>query len=151
MRPLTFLVHASVAVAALAGCRQHPSDPIVPPPTDADEVVLLPFPDGGAVTWDDWAGAFVRDYCVECHNPAAKCGGEGCHAAGDPVLFDFRDKAAVAARAQAIRCGVGATEDPSPSCAGFTAKEFPKWNGTNPLPTDEQRALFQQWFDDEMP
>ena len=34
-----------------------------PAPGKGQEVVLLPFPDdGGAVLWDGWAGAFVRDY-----------------------------------------------------------------------------------------
>ena len=148
---------ALVAVVALTGCPPHPSDPDVPPPTAADEVVLLPFPgdggdggDGGA-TWDNWTGAFIGDYCVECHNPAAKCGGEGCHAAGDPVLFDFRDEKAVIQHSTAIRCGAGATTDPSPECAAFRAKEFPKWTGSNPLPTDEQREVLLGWIDAGMP
>ena len=151
-RQLTFVFFVAI-VGMVTGCSPHSSTPDVAPPTTADEVVLLPFPssDGGSPTWDNWTGAFVRDYCVECHNPQAKCGGEGCHAAGDPVLFDFRDERAVITHREAIRCGVAATTDPSPECAGFTAKEFPKWAGSNPLPTDEQRALVVEWIDAGMP
>jgi len=126
--------------AALVAC--GPDDP-----NKGKEVVLLPFPDdAGEVTWDGWAGAFVRDYCVECHQPSAPCGGSGCHAAGDPALFDFHDESAVVSRADAIRCGIAVTQDPSWSCSGISPKQFPVV-GENPLPVDEQRALMVDWID----
>lgn len=119
-----------------------PSDP-----NQGQEVVLLPFPDdAGEVTWDGWAGAFVRDYCVECHQPSAPCGGNGCHAPGDPVLFDFHDESAFVLRAQTIQCGIAVTQDPSWSCNGVSPKEFPVV-GDNPLPVDEQRAIMVGWID----
>jgi hypothetical protein len=112
------------------------------------EVVLLPFPDdGGTVTWDGWAGAFVRDYCVECHSPTAPCGGSGCHATGDPVLFDLHDESAVTARAATIQCGIATQQDPSWNCGSVGTKAFPVENGGNPLPTDPQRALVVGWIE----
>lgn len=136
----------ALAALALAACRpDHPTAPDpIRPPTAADEVVLIPFP-SGAPTWDNWAHGFVTNYCVECHSPTADCGGSGCHAPGDPALFDFRDEAEVTARADVIRCGTAATA--LDGCAGIaTPKTFPKWNGHDPLPTDEQRALVVAWL-----
>src|SRR5471032_1248787 len=95
---------------ALAACS--------PGPGKGQEIVLLPFPDdAGEVTWNGWAGAFVRDYCVECHQPSAPCGGNGYHATGDPALFDFHDESAVVSRASVIRCGIATQQDPSWSCS----------------------------------
>jgi hypothetical protein len=110
-------------------------------------IVLLPDPDDGGLTWDAWAGAFVRDYCVACHSPTAPCGGSGCHAAGDPVLVDFHDEPTVVSRSAMIRCGIAAQQDPSWSCGSIAPKTFPVENGGNPLPTDDQRALVVSWID----
>jgi hypothetical protein len=112
-----------------------------------EEIVLLPFPDDGGLTWDAWTGAFVRDYCVECHSPSAPCGGSGCHSAGDPALFDFHDETQVIARAPTIQCGIATQQDPSWNCGSTAPKTFPLENGGNPLPTDPQRALVVQWID----
>jgi hypothetical protein len=133
-----------LAVAfALAACHSHPPSDDIPPPTAADEVELLP-PPQGAPTWDSWAGAFVRDYCVQCHSPTATCGGSGCHSPGDPLLPDYRDKAAFLKDAAVIRCGIAA-EDLA-GCEGTASRTFPKWKGHNPLPTDGQRALMVEWL-----
>jgi hypothetical protein len=132
LRPVLLLV-----AMAISGC-QTP---------EGKEVVLLPFPDdGGAVVWDGWAGAFVRDYCVECHQPSAPCGGNGCHAANDPTLFDFHDESAVVDRASTIRCGIAVEQDPAWGCGGTPPKAFPIV-GDNPLPTDEQRDILVGWID----
>lgn len=136
------MMRAAVLALACAIVACGPDDP-----NKGKEVVLLPFPDdAGEVTWDGWAGAFVRDYCVECHQPSAPCGGSGCHAPGDPALFDFHDESAVVSRADAIRCGIAVTQDPSWSCSGISPKQFPVV-GDNPLPVDEQRALMVDWID----
>ncbi len=128
-----------VAMALLTAC--SPSSP------QGKEVVLLPFPDdAGAVTWDGWAGAFVRDYCVECHQPSAPCGGNGCHAPGDPALFDFHDKDAFVSRAPVIRCGIATVQDPSWDCGATQPKKYPIV-GENPLPVDEQRDIMVGWID----
>ncbi len=137
-------------LAGAGGCGpSHPDPPAIRPPTAADEVELLPQPQG-APTWDGWARAFVSDYCVECHSPTANCSGSTCHAAGDPLIFDFRDEAEVTSRAAMIRCGVAATA--LDDCAGIEApKTFPKWNGHDPLPTDRQRASIVLWLESGAP
>ncbi len=135
---LSLLVLIAIAIGGATACGPK-YDP-------SKEVVLLPFPeDGGAVLWDGWAGGFVRDYCVECHQPSAPCGGNGCHATGDPALWDFHDESAVIDRAATIQCGVAAVQDPTWNCS-TAPKTFPII-GDNPLPTDEQRALIVGWID----
>jgi hypothetical protein len=121
------------------------------PAPQGQEVVLLPYPDDGGVVWDGWAGAFVRDYCVECHQPSAPCGGSGCHAAGDPLLFDFHDESAVIERSSTIRCGIAVAQDPSWGCGGIPPKTFPIVGDGNPLPTDEQRGIVVGWIDSGCP
>lgn len=134
MRRLAFVLFALAAVAC------------GPSPDQGQEIVLLPFPDdAGEVTWDGWAGGFVRDYCVECHQPSAPCGGSGCHAPGDPALFDFHDKTAFTDRADVIRCGIATQQDPSWNC-NVAPKTFPI-HGQNPLPVDEQRDIMVGWID----
>jgi hypothetical protein len=106
----------------------------------------LPYPDdAGAVQWDGWAGTFVVDYCVECHNPSAPCVGSGCHTAGE--LPDFRDKTAFVHDAARIRCGISVEQDPRWNCAATPPKEFPRNGGDNPFPTDEQRDIMVGWID----
>ena len=135
---------ATVACAALAGCGPH-ADGL----PGGQEEVLLPYPpDGGTVEWDGWAGEFVRDYCVQCHNPTAPCGGSGCHSPGDPrIAADFEVKSDVVALAPTIQCGISVTQDPSWSCGSTAPKTFPVFLGQNALPTDEQRDLMVGWFD----
>jgi hypothetical protein len=107
----------------------------------------LPFPpDGGSVTWDAWAGPFIRDYCVQCHSPEAPCFASGCHTAGDPRTPDFEDKSAVVTNAALIRCGISVAEAPSWGCT-VPAESFPVFEGDNVLPTDEQRGLIVGWID----
>src|SRR5262249_28054784 len=105
--------------------------------------------DGGApLTWDGWAGQFVNAYCVGCHNPAASCGGNGCHAPGDPKMLDFRQKKQVAERASVVRCGIAETQDASWHCNGVEPAVFPKANGTctNAFPTARQRQFLIDWI-----
>jgi hypothetical protein len=111
------------------------------------EEVLLPFPpDGGTVTWDGWAGPFVRDYCVQCHNPQAPCFASGCHTQGDPRTPDFQEKSAVVMNASLIRCGISVTQPAAWSCT-VPPETYPLFGGQNALPTDEQRALVAGWID----
>jgi len=140
---LSLLVLA-MAIPAAVGVACSPA----PDPNEGNVVVLLPYPDdAGEVTWDGWAGAFVRDYCLECHQPSAPCStGSNCHTPGDPVLFDFHDESAFVSRSAMIRCGIAAQQDPSWNCGSTTPKEFPIL-GQNPLPTDEQRGIMVGWID----
>ena len=83
--PTAFLAWAAFAALActLFGCSAHPGAGA----SGGDEAVLFPYPaDGGTVEWDGWAGEFVQDYCVQCHNPAANCTGSGCHPAAGALL-----------------------------------------------------------------
>ena len=131
------LILALGLASSVLGCSPDPK---------AHEVVLLPFPDdAGQVTWDGWAGAFVRDYCTECHQPSAPCGGNGCHAPGDPALWDFHDKTQFTLRADVIKCGIATVQDPSWNCS-VSPKKFPII-GDNPLPVDEQRDIMVGWID----
>lgn len=135
---------AMVACAVLAGCGSH-KDGLA----GGQEEVLLPYPpDGGTVEWDGWAGEFVRDYCVQCHNPSAPCGGSGCHSPGDPrIAPDFDDKSAIVDQAPTIRCGISVTQDPSWNCGATAPESFPVFLGQNALPTDEQRDLMVDWIE----
>jgi hypothetical protein len=109
--------------------------------------VLLPYPaDGGLVEWDGWAGEFVTDYCVECHNPAAPCTGSGCHPSAG-ALPDFRIHSTVAGFGPMVRCGISVTQDPAWQCGATTPEEFPVAGGSNPLPSDEQRGIMVGWVD----
>jgi hypothetical protein len=135
-------------VLALTGCpTPSPSlhEQLAPLPGEVEDVI--PGPGDAGVTWDGWAGEFVRAYCVPCHSPTAPCGGNGCHASGDPTVIDFRDKQAITDRAPVIRCGIAAQQDPAWSCGSTTPKTFPKVKGYNPIPLDDQRAVMVGWFD----
>jgi hypothetical protein len=135
-----------LAALALAGCGPHPSQDPTSSPQPGQQVVLLPYPpDGGAVDWDDWAGTFVADYCVQCHNPGAPCLGSGCHTAGQ--LPDFRQQSDVVSFALTIRCGISVQQDPSWGCGGTAPETFPINSGSNPFPTDEQRDIVVGWID----
>jgi len=130
----------ALVAALVVGC-----SPAAPP---EQEVVLLPYPeDGGSVSWDGWAGTFVLDYCVECHQPSAPCGGSGCHQPGDPALFDFHQQSAVVQRAPVIQCGISVQQDPTWDCGTTPPKAFPILGMGNPLPTDEQRGIMVDWLD----
>jgi hypothetical protein len=144
MKPVSAAV---LMLAMLAGCASHP---MLSPSGSGDggEIVLLAFPpDGGAVLWDGWAGGFVNDYCVQCHNPTASCFGSGCHLPGDPRTPDFQAKTTVVQDALQIRCGICVNQDPDWDCGTTAPKTFPVTNGGNPLPTDEQRGLLVGWID----
>ena len=129
----------------LGACAPHSL--VVQEEGDSGEVVLLPDPaDGGAVTWDGWAGPFVADYCVQCHSPSAPCGGSGCHPSAG-TLPDFRQQAQVVSFAHTIQCGICVQQDPGWDCGAVTPKEFPVDEGNNPLPTGDQRALMVDWIE----
>ncbi|HEY2511297.1 MAG TPA: hypothetical protein VGI39_10595 [Polyangiaceae bacterium] len=133
--------------ALLAACSGHP--PPSAAPTDAgDDPISIPVPDGGVVTWDGWAGEFVTDYCVACHNPTTTaCSGSACHPANGPIP-DFRLRSMVVAYAPIIRCGVSTQQDPAWKCsADIGPEKFPVSDGAHPLPTDAQRAMFAGWID----
>jgi hypothetical protein len=142
VRP-TFLVLGCCALA-LEACASHAN--VVQEEGDGGEVVLLPDPDAGAITWDGWAGAFVADYCVQCHSPTAPCGGSGCHPSAG-MLPDFRYQAQVVSFAPTIQCGICVTQSPAWQCGSTTPKTFPVYEGDNPLPTDEQRGLVVDWIE----
>jgi hypothetical protein len=145
---------AIAAIAALAGaaaCSPHAAISVGDDGGDAAPVILPDPPDGGPVEWTGWAGDFVRDYCVQCHNPAAPCSGVQCHPTAGP-LFDFRLQDTVVSMAPQMRCGVAVTQDPAWGCDTITAKpiapqQFPVDMGGNPMPTDHQRDLFVAWVD----
>lgn len=134
----------SILLVVLAACSPHSQDV-----QDVDaEVVLLPFPpDGGPLAWDGWAGGFVNDYCVQCHNPSGPCFASGCHSPGDPRAPDFEQKSAVVAHAGMIRCGISVHQDPGWDCGSTGTEMFPVPNGQNPMPTDDQRALMVEWVE----
>jgi hypothetical protein len=111
-----------------------------------EEVVLLPYPDGGEVEWDGWAGGFVNDYCVQCHNPSAPCTGSGCHPSAGAIP-DFQTKSGVVSLAPTIRCGISIQQDPAWNCGATAPESFPVSQGNNPLPTDEQRDLVAAWIE----
>jgi hypothetical protein len=144
------VVAAIAAMTALAGapaCSPHADVPV----SDAGPDILPDPPDGAPVEWTGWAGDFVRDYCVQCHNPAAPCSGSNCHPGAGP-LFDFRLHDTVVSMAPQMRCGVATTQDPAWGCDAvaakpITPKQFPVDMGGNPMPTDHQRDLFVQWVD----
>jgi hypothetical protein len=146
LRALLALLVAVAGAAVAAGCGPHDGGP----PSSAEQVVaLLPDPpEGSTVTWQNWAGQFVVDYCAHCHGPAAPCGGSGCHSAGDPALFDLHDQSAFVAHAAKIKCGIAAQQDPSWGC-DVSPKTYPLTNstGNNPLPTDEERGIIVAWID----
>jgi len=134
-----------VVFIALAACSPHAQSFVQ---GDGGEVVLLPYPaDGGEVVWDGWAGGFVNDYCVQCHNPGGPCFGSGCHSPGDPRTPDFQEKPAVVALAPVIQCGVSVDQEPIWDCGSIAPETFPVSNGQNPMPTDEQRGLMVGWIE----
>lgn len=147
---MRFLLAGVALLAALPACASHPPVELAATDggaSDSDESLSLPLPDGGVVEWDGWAGEFVTGYCVQCHNPSASCLGSGCHPSNG-TLPDFRIHSTIVAYAPMIRCGVSATQSPAWDCsAAIPAEKFPLDSGTNPLPTDEQRAIFVGWID----
>jgi hypothetical protein len=93
----------------------------------------------GGDTWASWGQGFFTRYCVECHGVS------------DPKGLDFGVQATVVANQDDIRCGVAVTQDPSWSCGptGIAAKQFPISDsaGTNPKPSDAERARVVAWID----
>jgi hypothetical protein len=88
-------------------------------------------------TWASWAQGFFSTYCVECHGAA------------DPVGRDYRQQANVEKEKLEVRCGVASAQDPAWMCAAFPpAKQFPISDsaGTNPKPTDAERARAVAWI-----
>jgi hypothetical protein len=144
---LAALACGLTAAAAVAACSPHGGGGTADGGIDVDaEVALLPDPDGGA-TWDDWTAVFVQDYCVQCHNPNAGCGGTNCHPANGP-LPDFRIRSAVVGWAPMIRCGIATQQDPAWQCPGTIGPmQFPVEQDGNPLPTDDERGIVVAWID----
>jgi hypothetical protein len=92
--------------------------------------------DGGD-TWASWAQGFFATYCIECH------------AASDPTGRNYTIQANVERDKREIRCGVAAVQDPAWGCASFPpAKKFPISDpaGTNPKPSDGERARVVAWI-----
>lgn len=150
LRPAPLAVCAALAFACLASvaCSSHPDTASTSDGGDAGPAPPVPLPDpgDGGVEWNGWAGDFVRAYCVQCHNPAAPCSGSGCHPTnGD--LPDFRLRDTVVSFAPTMRCGVAVAQDPAWNCGATRSEQFPVEQGGNPLPTDDQRALFVEWVD----
>ncbi len=148
-------VAAGVALAAsAAGCpseeQERAPDTCAKVEGGAKIVELVASPPAGvAPTWDNFAGKFVSAYCVGCHNPqVAGCSGAHCHAKGDPIIMDFRDRTQVEARAEVIRCGISLTQEASWNCGKTEPNIFPKGNPTctNPFPASSQRELMIQWL-----
>jgi hypothetical protein len=99
--------------------------------------------DGNAAgdTWTSYAQGFFTKYCVECH-------GAGNTNRDYTTITDvIRDK-------NIIRCGVAAAQDPSWNCASFPPpKQFPITDqaGTNPKPSDAERARIVAWITAGLP
>lgn len=95
---------------------------------------------GGASgdTYSNYAMAFVATYCIECH--------------GAGKTHDFTTYAGIKAAAPLIRCGVAPILESG--CSGSPApKQFPIDDamGTNPKPTDADRARMVAWIDAGLP
>ncbi len=91
----------------------------------------------GGDTWLSWAQGFFATYCVECHS------------ASDSQGRDYTIQANVEREKAEIRCGVAAVQDPAWACLPFPpAKQFPISNaaGTNPKPSDAERARLVAWI-----
>jgi hypothetical protein len=96
--------------------------------------------DAGGDTWASFAQGFFSTYCVECHD-----------AAKDPSR-DYTKLTDVMADAALIRCGVAATQQSG--CGATPApKQFPisDATGTNPKPTDAERARIVAWIEAGLP
>jgi hypothetical protein len=115
-------------------------------------VTTIPY-DGGAVTWDGWAGEFFTQYCVQCHQPNAPLCVQ-CHAPGDPRTPDYRYPAPILANEATIRCGLAVVQDAGWGCdASVPPRTFPKVSDQvpNPLPSDDDRARIVEWFENGAP
>jgi hypothetical protein len=96
--------------------------------------------DAGGDTWTSYAQGFFATYCVECHDAA------------DPTQRDYTKLADVMKDSAAIRCGVAAVKQPG--CGASPApKQFPisDASGTNPKPSDAERARIVAWIDAGLP
>ena len=91
-------------------------------------------------TWTTFAQGFFTKYCTECHDTS------------DPTGRDFTVFANVKSNAATIRCGVAPVKEPG--CGTNPApKQFPidDATGTNPKPTDAERARIVAWIDAGLP
>lgn len=82
----------------------------------------------------------MQTYCVECHDQK------------DPTGRDFTQLAIVMANDGPMRCGVAATK--LSGCGTSPApKQFPISDaaGTNPKPTDAERARIVAWIEAGLP
>jgi hypothetical protein len=149
-------VHPSgIELADLDGSTRDPwaGDPFAdaaPPNEPADASYPNPASDGGAVTWADWASGFSNVFCVECHNPQAPCGGDGCHTPSNPqvnaLLFDLREQSAWVERSTTIQCGIVVAQPPGWTC-DVPPETYPRMAAGHPLPTDEGRAAVAGWIE----
>lgn len=127
------------AAAVLAACSSSSgtttpatADSGTPPPGDAAS---------GGDTWASFGQGFFATYCVECHG------------AGN-AKRDYTTLANVTRDKNEVRCGVAATQDPSWSCGAFPPpKQFPISDaaGTNPKPSDADRARAVAWITAGLP
>jgi hypothetical protein len=95
----------------------------------------------GSDTWSTYAQGFFAKYCVECHGTGN-------------AKRDYTTIANVIRDKDIIRCGVAVTQDPSWGCASLPPpKQFPISNpaGTNPKPSDTDRARIVAWIDAGLP
>ena len=87
-----------------------------------------------ADSWNSWGRSFFATYCVECHG------------AGN-AKRDYTTYADVGRDQSMIACGVAPT-----ALAGCGASPAPRQfpisnaNGTNPKPTDDERARLVAWI-----
>jgi hypothetical protein len=88
-------------------------------------------------TWANYAEAFTKTYCVECHSPTVN------------PTYDFTQYALVKKNASTIRCGVAPTL--LSGCMGFPPPlQFPISDGKtppNPKPDDAERDRFVAWIE----
>jgi len=87
-------------------------------------------------TWGNYAEGFFKKYCVECHSPTVN------------PTYDFTQYAIVKKNAPTIRCGVAATHQSG--CASVPMPtQFPISDaaGTNPKPSDAERARIVAWIE----
>jgi hypothetical protein len=110
-------------------------------------------PDGPAPTWTNFAEAFTKTYCIECHNATDP----------DPTVpmyanQNFNLYADVVDHAKEARCGVspsGVYQSGCPTAAQIDDGAFPPPGqfpaGTGPHPTDAERLRMIEWINNGTP